>query len=224
MRWLVVSIGIGIIGLLCWFNGQPIALYFLGNSPQTALFSLSLPFAVWILLFILAGVVTGLILQIFHQFAAPSSPRRSRQRFEPPSPRRSAFKTQKPDWEQEIPKEWDIEEPPETVTQPRYPSASPPQPEIKDRFSSDTPPEPSFTSEFEENPPNSPPVTDFERPKSPKQTTREGSVYTYTYSPKRDRPTKPSADQIYDAPYRVITPPDEKSDNFDDHPEEEEWI
>lgn len=225
MRWLVVSIGMGMIGLLFWFNGQPITLYFLGNSPQTALFSLSWPLAVWILLFMLAGVITGLIIQIFHQFSAPSPSRRPRQRFEPPSPRRSAFKTQKPDWEQEIPNEWDIEEPPETSTQPRYSSPSPPQPEIQDRFKAEKPPEPSLSSEFEENSPIAPPMTDFEVPKSPKQTSREGSVYTYTYhSEKRDRPVKPSSDQVYDAPYRVITPPDEKNDNFDEQSEEEEWI
>ena len=114
--------------------------------------------------------------------------------------------------------EWNIEQPPTETTVPR--------PKLND-----TPPkEPTF-----------------EVQKPPQTESHEGTIYSYTYRELRDRPdslsepdvTPPSTqteetrspksppnNQVYDANYRIITPPyktpsDDSGDNDED---EESWI
>lgn len=208
-------------------NQQPIALYFLGTDSQTALFSLQLPLGIWIVLFTLAGIITSLAIQFLTRSPTSLSPKPSRNRRPPapeppetpysrPEPQKSDWETSPPpEWEQSIEEEedeWDIEEPPTENTIPR-------QPNIVDDTRSE-----------------------FEVEKPPKATSQEGTVYSYTYgelsdrissqpSPEPPKPKKkPSSSQpggdVYDAQYRIITPPYQPSQepNNEDEDNKENWI
>ncbi len=216
MQWILVGLFIVVSGLLCVFNWQPITLYFLGNSSKTAFMTVSLPLAVWIILFTFNGILTGLILQILNRFSSPpSSPRRPRQWSEPPSaPSPPNPPLREPDWERPVPKEWDIEEPPRNVVNPLPNPPETPQPEIKD----------SFTAESSTFQPKS---SEFEAPQQPLSSSRKGSVYTYRYQDKdKTSATRRSpSSSVYDADYRVIQPPSPESENTELSEEnKEEWI
>ncbi|MGK7932462.1 MAG: hypothetical protein AB4041_13660 [Microcystaceae cyanobacterium] len=219
MRWIVVAVIIVVSGILCWSNWQPITLYFLGNSAQTALLSLSLPLALWVLLFTLAGFITGFFIQVLNRLVSASpTPRRPRQRVTSPPPQPMGVSpNSERDWEQQRPNEWDIEEPPHSPTQTSYsppPTPKNPDPPPQDRFKAESP---SVAKSSEQTPLDA----EVKASSPPQKTTREGSVYTYTYREKGDRPAPPTAnssDQVYDANYRVITPPSNEPEP------EEDWI
>ncbi len=226
-------------------NQQPIDLYFLGVNTQTALFTLKLPIGIGVILFSIAGILTSLIIQFLNQFSASSSSRT----FTPPSPRREPPKppsqppepsefsssSKEADWgkmpqknwegiEQEIEEEdgWDIEKPP---TEPTF---------TREKLEREL-------QEGEEQ------TTDFEVQQPPKKTAHEGSVYSYTYRELRESedsppfqesvkppPKKPetprsknqTVDQVYDANYRILTPPypnDQESSSLDQE-EDQDWI
>jgi len=73
--------------------------------------------------------------------------------------------------------------------------------------------------------------SNFEVPQTPKTSTQEGTIYTYTYKEPRDRQKAPSPESkqisekkpeaVFDVNYRLITPP--SSPNLQDD-DEEEWI
>ncbi|MDJ0728603.1 MAG: LapA family protein [Crocosphaera sp.] len=208
-------------------NRQPVTLYFLGTDANTALFSLQLPLGIWIILFTIAGIITSLLIQFLTQsprFLSSKRPRNPRLRTqEPPETPYSRPEPQKSDWEtppppewensvQEEEDEWDIEEPPLEKTIPRQP------PTVED-----------IRSEFEVQ-------------KPPKAVSQEGTVYSYTYGELSDRTSsqpspnppklekkppspQPSGD-VYDAQYRIITPPYRPSQvsNDEDGENEENWI
>ena len=207
--WLIV-LGLMLIGTVINVlqNQQPITLYFLGTDSNTALFSLQLPLGIWVVLFTLAGIITSALIQFLRRspVAFSSKPPRNRRppTPEPPETPYSRPEPQKSDWETSPPPEWensteeeedewDIEEPPTENTIPRQPSS------IKDTDS------------------------EFEVKKPPKAVSQEGTVYSYTYrelsdrissqpSPDSPKPKKqPSSSQpsrdVYDAQYRIITPP-----------------
>ncbi len=164
-------------------NQQPITLYFLGTDAKTALFSLQLPLGIWITLFIVAGIISSLLIQFLTRFprsVATQRPRNPRSRTpEPPeTPYSRPDKPQKSDWETSPPPEWennlqeedddewDIEEPPVENTFPRQPPT------------------------FEDT------VSEFEVQKPPKAVAQEGTVYSYTYKELSDRsPSQPSNDE-----------------------------
>ena len=88
MRWFVLLLffGSGIVFFLQ--NQQPITLLFLGNSVKTALLNLTFPLGLWVILFVVAGIITSLILQAFSAIARPivssAPPVRPRSRPTPP--------------------------------------------------------------------------------------------------------------------------------------------
>jgi hypothetical protein len=204
MGWIMVLFAIAVGGLLIWQNLGVITLVFFGGIMQV-----KLPLAVWVLLFTLAGIISGLTLQFLYSFGRPlaapkASPRiANNPKVPPPSPRPtyiqdSAASPPGNDWERDSGDDWNFDAPPEKPTT------------IQDR---------------EEFPPR---VADGEKTnfvKPPDDSSQTGSVYSYSYrTAKQSRGEK--ADQVYDVNYRIITPPaqDENEDREVNKADEEEWI
>ncbi|NCR69214.1 MAG: hypothetical protein GPJ03_22775 [Microcystis aeruginosa G13-01] len=204
MGWIMVLFAIAVGGLLIWQNLGVITLVFFGGIMQV-----KLPLAVWVLLFTLAGIISGLTLQFLYSFGRPlaapkASPRiANNPKVPPPSPRPtyiqdSAASPPDNDWERDSGDDWNFDAPPEKPTT------------IQDR---------------EEFPPR---VADGEKTnfvKPPDDSSQTGSVYSYSYrTAKQSRGEK--ADQVYDVNYRIITPPaqDENEDREVNKADEEEWI
>lgn len=276
MRGLLVLFlaGLGLIFFLQ--NRDPVLLYFLGNSDKTALFVVSLPLGLWVIGFILLGVLISLVLQILNRMGKPAkisqarpSPRpptapqppRSPQPTPPPrstEPMRSPVANNK-DWEWDNPipeaEDWEVEEMPEiprTVDQ--RPGSSPlPRTAVREEaepiidIPSDTERPISRPLEqprpVEPTPPRlrSEDLKQFEVSQPPKTSTREGTIYSYTYReprPSQSRSTPPRspessppqktptpAKKIYDANYRVINPPLSSADPPNWHEDEDEdWV
>jgi hypothetical protein len=144
MRWLVLLLLFGSGFVFFLQNKQPITLFFLGNNAKVALLTLTFPLGLWVILFIVAGIITALILQSFNAIARPifpPAPSRPRSRPTPtprsPEPPRSPnpetkTRIQTPtnpqwEWENPIPEvdDWEDDEPqpvetrsPEPVEQP----------------------------------------------------------------------------------------------------------
>ena len=204
MGWIMVLFAIAVGGLLIWQNLGAITLVFFGG-----IMTVKLPLAVWVLLFTLAGIISGLTLQFLYSFGRPlaapkaSPPIANNPKVSPPSPRPtyiqdSAASPPGNDWERDSGDDWNFDAPPEKPTT------------IQDR---------------EEFPPR---VADGEKTnfvKPPQDSSQTGSVYSYSYrTAKQTRGEK--ADQVYDVNYRIITPPaqDENEDREVNKADEEEWI
>jgi hypothetical protein len=204
MGWIMVLFAIAVGGLLIWQNLGVITLVFFGG-----IMTVKLPLAVWVLLFTLAGIISGLTLQFLYSFGRPlaapkaSPPIANNPKVSPPSPRPtyiqdSAASPPGNDWERDSGDDWNFDAPPEKPTT------------IQDR---------------EEFPPR---VADGEKTnfvKPPDDSSQTGSVYSYSYrTAKQSRGEK--ADQVYDVNYRIITPPaqDQNEDREVNKADEEEWI
>lgn len=201
MGWIMVLFAIAVGGLLIWQNLGVITLVFFGG-----IMTVKLPLAVWVLLFTLAGIISGLTLQFLYSFGRPlaapkASPRiANNPTVPPPSPRPTYIQDTAPsargnDWERDSGDDWNFDTPPEKPTI------------IQDReeFSS------SLADEEKAN---------FVKP--PSDSSQTGSVYSYSYrTAKQTRGEK--ADQVYDVNYRIITPPAEDQNEVNKG-DEEEWI
>ncbi|OPF15774.1 hypothetical protein B1L04_25500 [Microcystis aeruginosa KW] len=202
MGWIMVLFAIAVVGLLIWQNLGVITLVFFGG-----IMTVKLPLAVWVLLFTLAGIISGLTLQFLYSFgrplAAPKASPANNPQVPPPSPRPtyiqdSAASPPGNDWERDSGDDWNFDAPPEKPTT------------IQDR---------------EEFPPR---VADGEKAnfvKPPQDSSQTGSVYSYSYrTAKQTRGEK--ADQVYDVNYRIITPPaqDENQEREVNKGDEEDWI
>ncbi|WP_041804247.1 hypothetical protein [Microcystis aeruginosa] len=204
MGWIMVLFAIAVGGLLIWQNLGAITLVFFGG-----IMTVKLPLAVWVLLFTLAGIISGLTLQFLYSFGRPlaapkaSPPIANNPQVPPPSPRPTYIQDRAAsppgnDWERDSGDDWNFDAPPEKPTT------------IQDR---------------EEFPPR---VADGEKAnfvKPPEDSYQTGSVYSYSYrTAKQTRGEK--ADQVYDVNYRIITPPaqDENQERGVNKADEEEWI
>ena len=204
MGWIMVLFAIAVGGLLIWQNLGVITLVFFGG-----IMTVKLPLAVWVLLFTLAGIISGLTLQFLYSFGRPlaapkaSPPIANNPQVPPPSPRPTYIQDRAAsppgnDWERDSGDDWNFDAPPEKPTT------------IQDR---------------EEFPPR---VADREPAnfvKPPEDSSRTGSVYSYSYrTAKQTRGEK--AEQVYDVNYRIITPPaqDQNEDREVNKGDEEEWI
>lgn len=200
----MVLFAIAVGGLLIWQNLGVITLVFFGG-----IMTVKLPLAVWVLLFTLAGIISGFTLQFLYSFGRPlaapkaSPPIANNPQVPPPSPRPTYIQDRAAsplgnDWERDSGDDWNFDAPPEKPTT------------IQDR---------------EEFPPR---VADGEKAnfvKPPQDSSQTGSVYSYSYrTAKQTRGEK--ADQVYDVNYRIITPPaqDENEDREVNKADEEEWI
>jgi len=204
MGWIMVLFAIAVGGLLIWQNLGAITLVFFGG-----IMTVKLPLAVWVLLFTLAGIISGLTLQFLYSFGRPlaapkaSPPIANNPQVPPPSPRPTYIQDRAAsppgnDWERDSGDDWNFDAPPEKPTT------------IQDR---------------EEFPPR---VADGEKTnfvKPPDDSSQTGSVYSYSYrTAKQTRGEK--ADQVYDVNYRIITPPaqDENQEREVNKGDEEDWI
>jgi len=204
MGWIMVLFAIAVGGLLIWQNLGVITLVFFGG-----IMTVKLPLAVWVLLFTLVGIISGLTLQFLYSFGRPlaapkASPRiANNPTVPPPSPRPTYIQDTTPsargnDWERDSGDDWNFDTPPEKPTT------------IQDR---------------EEFPPR---VADEEKAnfvKPPEDSSQTGSVYSYSYrTAKQTRGEK--AEQVYDVNYRIITPPaqDENQEREVNKGDEEDWI
>lgn len=198
-------IALFLLGLGCLFllqNREPVLLYFLGNSSQTALFQFTLPLGAWVVLFALAGIVLGLILPACYRLGQPS--------------RKSAAKPSAPSLGYAQPA-------------PSYPKSAPPEspptPAPADAWDWNPIPEAEDWQEPEPSPKPPPPPEPkpLEREQAPPQSRQEGSVYRHQY---RDKETPPPSEGVYTAPYRVIASP-QTPPPAPESPEEEEetdWV
>jgi hypothetical protein len=204
MGWIMVLFAIAVGGLLIWQNLGVITLVFFGG-----IMTVKLPLAVWVLLFTLAGIISGLTLQFLYSFGRPlaapkASPRiANNPTVPPPSPRPTYIQDTAPsargnDWERDSGDDWNFDTPPEkpTIIQER------------EEFSS------RLADEEKAN---------FVKP--PSDSSQTDSVYSYSYrTAKQTRGEK--VDQVYDVNYRIITPPtqDQNQDREVNKADEEEWI
>jgi uncharacterized integral membrane protein len=216
-------------------NQQAVTLYFLGINAKTALFTLTLPVGIWVILFSIFGILTSLIIQFLNQFSSSFSlrnftfpPQFSQLSESSPSSKKAGWGNQyqrnlgkiEQDFEEED--GWDIENPPTKPTFTRE--------KLKRKL-----------QEEEEQ------ATVFEVRQPPSKAFHKGSIYSYTYRELHDSkntplfqesvkstPTKQdtlelknqTVDQVYDASYRVLTPPyrnEQESSSFDQE-EDQDWI
>ncbi|MFM8299856.1 MAG: hypothetical protein ACKN9A_16100 [Microcystis aeruginosa] len=228
MGWIMVLFAIAVGGLLIWQNLGVITLVFFGG-----IMTVKLPLAVWVLLFTLAGIISGLTLQFLYSFGRPlaapkvSPPIANNPTVPPPSPRpthiqdtaaypplRRSSGQAGNDWERDSGDDWNFDAPPL-------------------QRSSGQAEKPTTIQDREEFPPR---VADREKAnfvKPPQDSSQSGSVYSYSYrTAKQTRGEK--ADQVYDVNYRIITPPaEDENQPFDvaqgkdrevNKGDEEEWI
>lgn len=225
LRIVLIVLVVGGLTLFTFSNLSPtLPLVFLGIS------SPALPLAAWIGIAIAAGAVTSFFLQTLNYLQRGYSSRRFEQSDEVPSgtgyARRESPRTPEP-------------EPQRSYTPPPPPPPPPPE-RPRSRAESDweerndedwdfdeEPVAPRATQQgFNREPPRSTPQaesTNFEVNQEPTTGYQTGSVYSYSY---REEDKKDSGvgkgDRVYDANYRVITPPytapsepEEKDDDWD---------
>ncbi|MGF1486489.1 MAG: lipopolysaccharide assembly LapA domain-containing protein [Prochloraceae cyanobacterium] len=288
MKRVVLLLGLIIFVVAIIQNSQSIALVFFGYQIPW-----ELPLSLWIFLFMAAGALTSMLLQFLNLTAARSAAKEiiaNNISPPPPSPPRSP----KP------PQTSSFADPESQDRQREFPSRKTKAEPVEDRSfdadpdrwkSSETMPQEDLLEDPEswdiaEEPPQEPTTvekfdpsldkyksTGFEARQEPKNISRSGSIYSYTYKqaerrpkPKTDPPpprentqskpidppnysqpsnNNPSPDpvepdyqereeysqpqkseRVYDAKYRVITPPyrDLPYEPLNDDREDEEWI
>ncbi len=200
---LLLFVLVGGLSLLLLQNLSPVLpIVFLGMKTQ------ALPVATWILGALTAGFFTSLCLQFFSYLlmrsllvrirqleASPSpaagkrretEPTASRQSYTPPPPETPTSDDTSEEWDSD----WEVEEAPED-----------------DDWEFEEEPKPPSRQEtvIQES-------REYEVKQEPKSRTVTGSVYSYNYR----EPSSSGAgrtEAVYDANYRVITPPYRDSDN-----------
>lgn len=143
MRGLLF-LALTVTGLIVFLqNRQPVTLFFLGTSQQSALASLTLPLGLWVVIFTVMGIVTSLIINGLSRIGQPSQRRSptssgnpAPQGFEPEPPPRSPSPSSTPRYQPPEPEpvvnqnEWDWDDPiPELADWDEPPAPSPPPPE-----------------------------------------------------------------------------------------------
>ena len=210
MRLLILLLTLGGVIIFAIQNREPVVLVFFGSST-----ALNLPVAGWIILFMAAGLITSLVVQLLNfQRGSPPNQRSSNaapRRPAPPPPRQTNLEepdqaqsytaTSASDWEQRQ-DDWNIEEPPQSTV-------------LKD---------------FERR------IAEDERSieQQTKPQPQSGSVYAYRYPKTEDAGVKATPDKqdnsasqtnkdnVYDADYRVVTPP--YRDATPPAEDEEDWV
>ncbi|MEG3437095.1 hypothetical protein V0288_08195 [Pannus brasiliensis CCIBt3594] len=236
MGWIVFLVAIGIGGLLFWQNLQAITLIFFGG-----VMTVTLPIALWVLLFTGAGIISSLTLQFLYSFGRPLARPREVDRTGPrPSP--SSIPPRQPyainedsrstvpptvppasrprdDWERDSnADDWNVEVPPEQPTRIQ-------EPEIRDRVEDRTRiQEPAVQERVQDRSIADEKPADSENSPPPAPRERTAAVYSYSYRTARQTRGE-SGDTVYDANYRIITPPDREETGTPANPDEDEdWI
>ncbi len=225
-------------------NRDLITLFILGNSSQTALFSLTLPLGLWVILFIGLGFFTSLLLQVLRTPGTPKStisPRPpARPRPPQPSPRRSPPPPEKWSWDNPIPEADNWEDSDTLGDRPENRTEDRPVVNLPRRDAPPPTPDPPLFPPLEVPPVEAKAnvkaqdLKQFEVKQSPQQSNREGTLYSYTYreprrtkvktDPSSEPPSSPAPSKpVYDADYRVINPPQRPAEatTWED---EEDWV
>jgi len=209
---------VGGLTLFAFSNLSPVLpLVFLGVTTPAQ------PLATWIGGAFVAGVATSFFLQLLNSLVEGSSSRRVAQRAEvpprsrsfaretpepepetqtrysppPPPPETATSRSEASDWEEGIDEDWDFDEEPAAST--------------------------SVNQEASRNYSRSTPQgdrTNYEVKQEPKSSSQTGSVYSYSYRDE-NKSGVGRPDAVYDANYRVITPPFQKPVEPED--DEEDW-
>jgi hypothetical protein len=198
MKLIIFLVLLGLVGLFALQNLQVIQLVFFGG-----ILTLKLPVIVWLILFTLAGLLTSLLLQVLTSYPRSSAPQVPPRPTVPPSPKpqpQPVYKTKDPIFD-----DWDLQQ--------TSPAPSPPTKETEI---------PEFPRrKVEEKTPSQEKIPSHE---SPPTTLQNETIYPYTYR-EEEKSAEKAAKPVYDADYRVITPPYRSPDNptpVDD--DSEEWV
>lgn len=214
-RIVLLLLVLGGLALFAFSNLSPVlSLVFLGM--QTAI----LPLSAWIGIAIAAGAITSFVLQFLSYLQRGNSTRRfeepdeappqsrsfRRESYENPAAGQTPYTPPSPppetpkssatsDWEQKSDEDWDFDENPPTSTS---------------------------TRQGFERPTGTPPSarSNYEVKQEPKTGSQSGSVYSYGYREQSDSGVG-KADAVYDANYRVITPPYQKP--VEPEEEDDDW-
>ena len=208
MRIFLLAVVVAVLIIFTVQNWLPVLPLVFFGSQTTAL-----PLAIWMVIFMAAGALTSVALQLINYVPSriASGEEFNRQDVElpprnpPENPLEKEEKTyttgrtksdwekpRNPDWEPQPEDDWDIEEPPEEATRPRI----------------------NFNLEK--------PARDYEVRRQPTTKEQSGSVYSYGYRQPEDTGVgKP--EQVYDANYRLIRPPLRKEDTSPVEEKEEDW-
>lgn len=215
MRIVLLVLVVGGLTLFALSNLSPVVpLVFLGST------TVALPLATWIGIAIAAGAGTSFFLQLLSYLSRGYSPRRVEAVEQPNEvpPRRRTFEREP----EETPEPEPEPEPETRYTPPPPPPPATPPPPRQSSNTLDWEERVSEDWEFEEEPaaprPNRSDFgpddssnsqaarTNYEARQEPKTSSQSGSVYSYTYREHGDSGVG-KADAVYDASYRLITPP-----------------
>ena len=208
MRIFLLAVVVAVLIIFTVQNWLPVLPLVFFGSQTTAL-----PLAIWMVIFMAAGALTSVALQLINYVPSRIASGEEFSRPDPELPPRNPpenslekeekvyttgrsksdwEKPQNPDWEAQPEDDWDIEEPPEEATRPRI----------------------NFNLEK--------PARDYEVRRQPTTKEQSGSVYSYGYRQPEDTGVgKP--EQVYDANYRLIRPPLRKEDTSPVEEKEEDW-
>jgi hypothetical protein len=223
MRIVLLVLVVGGLALFALSNLSPVlTLVFLGST------TVALPLATWIGIAIAAGAGTSFFLQLLSylsrgyssgRFEEPEQPdevpprtrsfeRETREtpepepktRYTPPPPETPEPPRQNSntlDWEENVSEDWDFEE------EPAAPRSNQPDVSVDDSIN----PQQTRSS--------------YEVKQEPKTSSQSGSVYSYTYREQGESGVG-KADAVYDASYRLITPPYQPTSQQPPEPEEDD--
>ena len=215
MKPLILIISLAGLTVFIWQNQKLISLIFLNTN-----IAIQLPVAVWIVLFVGAGILTSIVWQFLNNLQIRAALRSASEEkpevyfSEPRSsdyqrpPRSNPRNFSNSDWNTTDDLDWDdsgnhnqddwnIEEPP-----------------VESTYSKD-----DFDDRREEEGKN------YEVRQQPQSISHSGSVYSYSYREKNDTSTD-NKKPVYDADYRVITPPYQENldESIEDYEEDNDWI
>ncbi|OKH17360.1 LapA family protein [[Limnothrix rosea] IAM M-220] len=214
-RSLTAAVFLLLIGggsILLLQNSQPLNLVIFNQQ-----LPLTLPLSFWMIFAVIAGIITNLLMQLLLGFEAPKKVDRLNERLEnlkQRPPRKPDNRTGRSDWErsranydwtdkdveEEDAETWDIESPPQTPTRPKPPGDRPNPEKIRSNQQKPQRPRPT-------------PDNATERPSRPRR--------------KTSQPPQKKGEGVYDADYRVITPPyspEEEQSPIPDLDDDGEWI
>lgn len=221
IRLILLLVVLGFLTLLLLQNWSPVLpLVFLGTQTQP------LPLAIWILIGVAAGGLTSLFISGcfgLSNYFASSKPRKHRPTVETPPPRREQRSRDYTAASHSSAENTSYTATSTTSSPPK--TNSPPNDDVND-WESDRSDDWDFEAD-EQNIQDTPKSgtqdtvrdnTNYEVNTEPKNSSRSGSVYSYSY-----REPKNSAvgrtESVYDADYRVLTPPFRQNTSEDD----EDW-
>ena len=219
------------LSILFWQNREPLSLKLLcPDINQYCLYQTpKLPLAIWMLIFILAGLVTSLIWQLLSYVSTRSS---RRDRYS--SPGYVSEGKDAPEVSQPKTKVADFPRSPTTtktkVNPPVTDNLSKKSDWEDDNSSDDWNTEELTQEKVSEQPKDkqSNEQKSYEVRRKPENVQRSGSTYSYKYR-EADRGKEEKVDRVYDANYKVINPPiqpptNENPINTQEDEDDEEWI